>query len=126
MATIVHFDLSADDPDRAGKFYSDLFGWKFTLLPGPMHYYLIGTSDLNGNPGPGGGMSKRTEPGQGIVNFIGVSSIDQSLEKVKQLGGKIIQDKQPVPGYGTLAVCLDTENNPFGLFEESAGTNTPE
>jgi predicted enzyme related to lactoylglutathione lyase len=28
MPTIVHFDIPADDPERAKKFYSDLFGWK--------------------------------------------------------------------------------------------------
>jgi uncharacterized protein len=28
MPTIVHFEIPADDVDRAKKFYSDLFGWK--------------------------------------------------------------------------------------------------
>lgn len=120
MATIIHFDISADDPERAKKFYSELFGWKFNLLPGPMGYYLIETSDLKGKTGPGGGMAKRTGPQQGIVNFIGVASIDASLQQLKQLGGKVIQEKQTLPGYGMLAVCTDTENNIFGLFEESA------
>ncbi len=118
MATIVHFDISADDTERAKKFYSGLFGWKFNVLPGPMQYHLIETRDISGNPGPGGGMAKRTEPGQGILNFMGVASIDETLEKVKQLGGKVLQDKQVIPGYGVLAVCSDTENNQFGLFEE--------
>ncbi|HTL80941.1 MAG TPA: zinc ribbon domain-containing protein [Bacteroidia bacterium] len=120
MATLTHFDMSADDPDRAMKFYNELFGWKFNLLPGPMNYYLIETKDLNGKTAIGGGMSKRTEHQQGVVNYIGVSSIDESIQKVKQLGGKIVQEKQAVPGYGMLAVCLDTENNLFGLFQETS------
>jgi len=119
MATIIHFDISAEKPDRAKKFYEDLFGWKIELMPGPLNYYSIETKDLNGRKGIGGGMAKRENAQQtGIVNFIGVGSIDKSALSVEKLGGKIIQKKQAVPGYGYLAVCLDTENNPFGLFQE--------
>ena len=86
-----------------------------------MDYYMIGTSDLHGKPGIGGGMSKRTEGGNtGIVNYIGVESIDETLKQVVALGGKILQPVQPVPGYGSLAVCSDTEHNIFGVFEEVA------
>ena len=121
MATIVHFDISAENPERAKSFYEKLFGWKITLLPGPMNYYLIETSDLNGKNGIGGGMAKRENPDQtGINNFIGVSSVDESLKKVTDLGGKVIQQIQEVPGWGYLALCRDTENNVFGLFEEAA------
>jgi predicted enzyme related to lactoylglutathione lyase len=119
MATLVHFDIQAENPDRAQKFYQDLFGWKIEKLPGPMNYSLIETSDIKGTKGIGGGMAKRgpSDP-PGIVNFIGVESIDKSLKAVETLGGKIIQPKQAVPGWGYLAVCLDTENNHIGLFEE--------
>jgi uncharacterized protein len=34
MPTIVHFEIPADDIDRAKKFYSDLFGWKIEKWPG--------------------------------------------------------------------------------------------
>ncbi len=34
MPTIVHFEIPADDVDRAKKFYSDLFGWKMERWPG--------------------------------------------------------------------------------------------
>jgi len=41
MPTIVHFDLPADDVERAKKFYEKLFDWKFDKVPMP--YYLIET-----------------------------------------------------------------------------------
>jgi len=119
MATIVHFDIPAENPERAQEFYTKLFGWKFTMLPGPEPYYLIETKDLQGKPGPGGGMAKKSDPQQSITNFIGVSSIDDSIQKVKQSGGKVKQEKQSIPGFGFLAVCSDPENNIFGLFEET-------
>lgn len=120
MATIVHFDIGADDTNRAQQFYERLFGWTFTSLPTPMAYSLIATTDVNGVPGVGGGMAKRGSQGAGIVTFFGVTSIDQSLTQVEQLGGKITQPKQSVPGFGYMAVCQDTEKNVFGLFQEDS------
>jgi uncharacterized protein len=84
-----------------------------------MNYYFNETKDLKGIPGIGGGMSKREHPRQGgINNFVGVASIDESMNKVVELGGKIIQQKQAVPEWGYVALCTDTENNIFGLFQE--------
>lgn len=117
MATIVHFNISAADTERAKAFYEKLFDWKIEKLP--MDYYMIGTDDLQGKPGIGGGMTKRGAGDEaGIVNYIGVASIDTTLGQITELGGKILQPKQEVPGYGLLALCADTENNVFGVFEE--------
>lgn len=119
MATIVHFDISAENVERAEKFYQEMFDWKFISMPGPMNYTLIETKDLNGEKSVGGGMAKRENPEQtGITNFMGVISLDESVKKVMELGGKITQQKQVVPGWGYMAVCMDTENNAFGLFQE--------
>jgi len=118
MPTIVHFDLPADDLERAKKFYEKLFDWKFNQVPMPTPFYLIETKDLNGNPAVGGGMGKRRLPGQNSMNFIGVTSIEEYITKVKKLGGNIITPKTAAPGYGYLAVCVDTENNTFGLWQE--------
>ncbi len=118
MATIVHFDIGADNPDRAKKFYEELFGWKIETIPGFQDYYEIETADLNGVKGIGGGLTKRQNPGQtGITNFIGVKSIEEAMSKVSVLGGKV-QSKHVIPGYSYIAMCTDTENNGFGLFQD--------
>ncbi len=118
MPTIVHFDMSADDPQRARKFYSELFGWKFESFPGPMEYHLISTTNLDGSPGVGGGLGKRTDPKQqGCLNYIGVPSLEKAMASVRRLGGKVITGKMAVPTMGYLAVCQDTEGNMFGLWE---------
>ena len=119
MPTIVHFDIAADDPERAKKFYTKLFGWKMETPPGPpMEYYLIETTTLEGEEGVAGGLGKREAPEQKITNFVGVPSVDEYLAKVEKLGGKIVAPKMAVPGWGYLASCMDTENNMFGLWEE--------
>jgi hypothetical protein len=127
MPTIVHFEIPSDDVERSKKFYNDLFGWKFDkwssppgseAMPEGMEYWLISTVDDKGNKALGGGMTKRQSPQQqGITNFFDVKSIQEYSARVEQLGGKITTPKMPVPGMGYFAICTDTENNGFGIFE---------
>jgi hypothetical protein len=66
----------------------------------------------------GGGMMKRQSPQQqGITNYFDVKSVQEYSVKVEKLGGKVTSPKMPVPGMGYFAVCTDTENNGFGIFE---------
>jgi predicted enzyme related to lactoylglutathione lyase len=118
MPTIVHFDIAADDPQRARKFYELLFGWKMQGPPGMVDYYLIETEDLNGHTGVGGGLGKRGDPSQRITAYFGVDNIDEYSERVTRLGGKILMPKMPVPGWGYLSTCMDTEGNVFGIWQE--------
>jgi uncharacterized protein len=63
-------------------------------------------------------MMKRQSPQQhGITNYIDVKSVQEYSARVEQLGGKVISPKMPVPGMGYFAMCADTENNTFGIFE---------
>ena len=117
MPTIVHFDIATDNPERAKKFYESLFDWKLASPPGMTDYYLVETEDLDGQKGVGGGLGRRGEPGQKITVYIGVDSIDEYNAKVQELGGKVIYAKMPVPGWGYLATCQDTEGNTFGLWQ---------
>jgi predicted enzyme related to lactoylglutathione lyase len=117
MPTIVHFDVPAEDIERAKKFYSALLGWKFESFP-EMQYNLITTTNLDGTPGVGGGMGKRMDPSQRMMNYFGVSSIDTAMKQVKSLGGSILSKKMAVPQMGYLVNCIDTEGNMFGLWEE--------
>jgi hypothetical protein len=72
MATIVHFDLPAEDLERAAPFYGKLLGWKFERMPGPMEYFGITTFDDQGRPSLGGGMGKKERNGTpGIPTYIG-------------------------------------------------------
>ena len=117
MPTITHFIVPADDMERAKKFYVELFDWKIEKFPGPIDYYAITTTDEKGEEGLGGGLRKREEPQEAIVNYVDVPSVDEYIAKVKKLGGKVVVPKTAVPGIGYAAVCLDTENNTFGLWE---------
>ena len=115
MHNICHFEIPADDVRRAKKFYTELFGWKIEDYP-DMEYWMIHTSGEKGE-GLGGGLFKRSDPKQSILNYVDVADVAASALRVEKLGGKIVVPKSPVPGMGWFAVCLDTENNPFALWE---------
>lgn len=120
MPTIVHFDIAADNPERAKKFYEDMFDWKIAAPPGFPDYFMVETKTLDNKEGVGGGLGKREKPGQRITNYIGVDSASEYASKVESLGGKIVQPKIAVPGWGYLIMCLDTEGNTFGLWENDS------
>jgi predicted enzyme related to lactoylglutathione lyase len=122
MSTIVHFDIPADDINRAKNFYEKLFDWKIERLPGPMEYYNISTKDNKGNDSIGGGMGQRGQSEQKITNYIDVDSIDHYIKKVEELGGKTIMPKTTIPGFGYLATFLDTEGNVLGLWHTDEST----
>ena len=114
MHLIVWFDIRAGNIKRAQKFYGKLFGWKFEKFP-EMEYWHI---SLGGKDGlTDGGLGQRQKAGEGIMNFVGVPSVARSVTKVKRLGGKIVTARTVVPGHGVFAVCRDTENNVFALWE---------
>lgn len=115
MPTIVHFEIPADDVERAKKFYSELFGWEIKEVPG-MQYWLITTK---GEMAVGGGMMKRQHPRQSITNYIDVPSVEEYSAKIERLGGKVLVPRQAVPGMGYFAVCLDMEKNVFGIWEDN-------
>ena len=85
MPRIIHFDIPADDPARAQKFYQDIFGWKFDKWNGPMEYWMAKTGD-DKQPGINGGLAKRM-PGQtGVTNTIDVPSVDEFAKKIESKG----------------------------------------
>src|SRR5436190_5399800 len=88
-ASIVWFEIPADNVERARKFYSKLFGWKITKFPGPMtkQYWHIDTGGADTSPD--GGMLERQHAEHGITNYVMVRSVDRAVAKVEKLGGNI-------------------------------------
>jgi predicted enzyme related to lactoylglutathione lyase len=116
MPGIVHFELCADKPERAIKFYEEVFAWQISKWGGPMEYYLISTHGEN-EPGINGAIMPRQHPSDATINTIAVPSVDQYAEKVTQAGGVLLTPKQAIPGIGYFAYCKDTEGNTFGIME---------
>ena len=114
MPRVVHFEIPAKDPERAVEFYKKVFGWKIEKWDGPIDYWLVETGE-SGEPGINGAIHS-AENFKTVVNTVGVESVDEYLEKVKQAGGRILIPKGPVPGVGYVAFAEDTEGNAFGII----------
>ena len=114
-AKIIWFEIPADQPERAQKFYGKLFGWKISPFPGVTDYWHIDTG--GGDDTPDGGLMTRKHPGHTITNYVNVPSVTRAMAKVKKLGGEICSAKTPVPQMGYFAICKDPENNTFALWE---------
>jgi predicted enzyme related to lactoylglutathione lyase len=117
-ASIVWFEIPADDPERAKSFYSNLFGWKINPFPGSGDYSHIDTGGADDTPD--GALKRRQRPEEPIVNYVSVNSVDKFADKIAKLGGKVCMAKTAVPQMGYFAVCQDTEDNSFGLWESDA------
>jgi predicted enzyme related to lactoylglutathione lyase len=127
---IVHFEVQADDIDRAMDFYKKTFGWNITKYmseedTGTMDYWMISTGEKN-TPGINGGMYVRT-PERKIYFFdctIEVEDIDKAIKDIKKNGGTIESEKMEMRDVGWFARAKDTEGNMFGLMQ-SANKDLP-
>lgn len=129
--TIVHFEIPADQPERAAKFYRELFGWEISRYENSaddregFEYWMVRTvpTDAEGQPtrpGVNGGLMRRMMPGQTPVNYIGVANVDEFVRKAERLGAKVLMSKQPVPGMGWFAQLTDPEGNVFAIWQTDA------
>lgn len=117
MPRVVHFEISADDPQRAINFYQAVCGWEIQKWDGPMDYWLV-TTGPTGEPGINGAIMQRNDPTATMYNVIDVPSIDEFVQKVEAHGGEIVLPKMTVPGIGYAAYVKDTEGNIFGAMED--------
>ena len=115
MPRVVHFEVSADDPDRASEFYQSVFGWNIEKWGGPKDYRLVSTG-ADDQPGINGGIFKR-EGQINYVNTIDVPSVDEFVAKITEHGGREVVPKVMIPGVGFLVYCQDTEGNVFGIMQ---------
>lgn len=121
MGRVIHFEIHADDPDRAVAFYSGLLGWEITRW-GEEEYWLAGTgpegeAGINGAILPRQGARPEAGARPGAVLTAQVDDIDGALSRAVELGGQLALDKMDIPGVGTVAYVLDTEANVLGLLQ---------
>jgi uncharacterized protein len=119
-----HFEIPADDTERARKFYSATFGWKMNPAPG-MDYTMVRTGpvDEKGMPqGPGfigGGIAKREGPLEHTVLTVVVDDISAAEKKIEKNGGTIVQRKMAIGdgSMGFMGYFKDSEGNTVGLYQ---------
>lgn len=127
MNSVVHFEITADDTNRAKKFYGDVFSWKFNEMTGDYGTYIVCQTvdtDEQGMPkrkgAINGGMMPKDATAKHTILTVAVDDIKDTLEKVKDSGGKVVSEPAPIPGVGTYARIEDSEGNIVSLLEPTA------
>jgi len=113
----VHVELNSPDPERAKKFYSQLFDWKLEEISNPAvpddAYTIIKVGE-----GTGGGIMKQVPHGpSGWLAYVLVDDIHAATQKAKSLGAKIMKDVTEVPGMGWLSFIEDPTGAVLGLWK---------
>jgi uncharacterized protein len=123
MGRLIHFEIHAADPDRAQRFYTEIFGWTAQSYGGPVDYRLL-TTGSDDQIGINGAILQRQgdAPAAGAaVNAytctIQVDSIEETERAVAAAGGEQVLDRMDVPGVGQLSYFRDTEGNIFGALQ---------
>ena len=122
---VVHFEIHADNPERAVKFYTDVFGWEIKKWEGgQMEYWMVVTGGKDEPGGINGGLLRRpgTAPTIGscsnaYVCTMMVSNFDECAAKILANGGIVAMPKMALIGMAWQGYFLDTEGNTFGIHQ---------
>lgn len=129
MAKVVHFEIHADDVERARAFYGAAFGWTFVdyghVTGSPYWGVIAGPEE---EPGINGGLLQRPagtpSAGQGANAFVAtvnVEDFDATAEAILAAGGQVAAPKMPLTGMAWQGYFLDTEGNTFGVHQMDPG-----
>src|SRR5215471_11403334 len=121
MSHVAHFSINANDIDRARKFYSNVFGWKFQAW-GPPGFYMI---EMDTKPRTGtllGSLQGRRELVHGVkmTGFectVSVADVDKTAAAITANGGKIVMQICTLAGIGRLLFFEDPEGNLAGAMQ---------
>lgn len=126
MNRVVHFEIQADDVERAATFYRTVFGWEIVKWGSPvMEYWFVMTGPKDTKePGIHGGLLKRQVPlgekqcgANAFVCTMQVENFDVTAEKILANGGAVAMPKFALPGMAWQGYFLDTEKNVFGIHQ---------
>lgn len=123
MGRVIHFEIPVTDSKKAIRFYGAIFGWKFDQY-GDIGYWLVTTGEEK-ELGVNGALTQK--PANGIVEIEGeimdasqainavitidVENLDLTLQQIREMGGKVTQERMTVPKVGYIAYFKDIDGN---------------
>jgi predicted enzyme related to lactoylglutathione lyase len=113
---LCYFELMVSDVKKAKDFYTKVFDWKIkpSNMLGPYDYHEIDTGAE-----PSGGLMRKPDeaPANMLTTYILVESIDETLKKVAEAGGRAAMPKREIPSIGWWALFFDPDQIPIMIFE---------
>jgi len=119
-------ELNTHHPEKAVKFYTEIFGWKA---------HTASMADMSRPPKPGepayttfmrdgqpafGCINLNTIPGMDHVpehwfTYFHVDDVDKTAKAIASAGGKVVRPPWDIPGVGRIAIVSDVNGGMFGL-----------
>jgi predicted enzyme related to lactoylglutathione lyase len=123
MGRLIHFEVHAEDPERAARFYARVLGWDAKRWEGPVDYWLL-TTGPSDQPGINGAIALRrgaapTE-GEAVNAFVCTAEVEEleaAVDEAIAAGGELAVPRMAIAGVGWLAYVKDTEGNVLGLMQ---------
>lgn len=108
---VVHWEITARDPQALHTFYESVFGWKIDAN-NPMRYGMVtaGGDGINGGIGPAQGMP-------GVTFYVRVPDLDAALQRIGELGGSTVVQPTVISNMVTFAVFTDPQGNRIGIVK---------
>ncbi len=121
---VVHFEIEAENQERAKKFYETVFGWKMDHMGDEYgSYIVVNTGDPKEPGGINGGIYQKLGDKKELNAYscvVAVDDIEKAMKDVLAAGGKLLKDKpDDIPHTGLYMPCIDTEGNRFTLLQPS-------
>jgi predicted enzyme related to lactoylglutathione lyase len=107
---ICFFAIPAREGRRSQKFYETVFNWEITD-GGPVMSISEEDAGLNGHL-----FNWANEEPQYLTLYMKVENLSAYLEKVNQLGGKVIMPETSIPDGGSFAQFFDLDGNTIGIY----------
>ena len=122
--SIVHVELTPDDPDATRAFLEDTFGWSFEAMP-EMNYVSFRAP----NP-PNGGLMLELEEGPysppPVVFYVNVEDLEATNEAITEACGELLVASMEVPEMGLFSVFADPGGVVGAAWEDTYEGEPPE
>jgi uncharacterized protein len=109
-------DLATSDPEAAGKFYAELFGWKVEVNPDPQ-YGGYALAKISGKDVAGIGPKQMEQQPSAWTVYIGTHDAEDTAKKAEAAGGKVIVPTMAVGDQGKMAIIQDPSGAMIGLWQ---------
>ncbi len=123
-ASVTHFEIYAEEPEKLAEFYRELFGWTIEKAMA-VDYFRIRTGSGDDKSIQGGLLHRPISSPHSWVHYVWVESIDEAIARVVMLGGRIVRPKAAVPKTAWYTIVEDPEGNIFGIYQRDATAFPP-
>ncbi|HYE76207.1 MAG TPA: VOC family protein [Blastocatellia bacterium] len=109
-------ELATPDPDRAKKFFAELFGWSYKFSESADNYIEI----VNGDQPIGGILPMTGDQWKGIpphwTTYFNVNNCDETVQRAEKLGAKVCVPPTDIPKAGRFSVINDPQGAVFSVI----------